>query len=166
MMRAKRPFEADQVRSVTVRLAPSVAEVVDNREIPDICLQHMVAVMLLDKTVSFHAAHDKSRMKEQAVLRQRAKVDLIRDEDLAKLLPVRVAVVEIDLADGTRLSERVAAVRGTPRNPMSRPEVIDKARDLMAPILGHETSARLIETILAIETITDVRQLRPLFQRG
>jgi 2-methylcitrate dehydratase PrpD len=166
MMRAKQPFEADQVRSVTVRLAPSVAEVVDDREIPDICLQHMIAVMLLDKTVSFHAAHDKSRMKQQAVLRQRAKVDLVRDEDLAKLLPVRVAVVDIDLADGTHLSERVAAVRGTPRNPMSRPEVIDKARDLMAPIVGDETSARLIDTIFAIETITDIRKLRPLLQRG
>src|SRR5215468_6958951 len=41
----KRPFATDQVRRVTVRLAPSVAAVVDNRDIPDICLQHMVAVM-------------------------------------------------------------------------------------------------------------------------
>src|SRR5438445_11568961 len=53
-IRSKRPFEADQVHRVTVRLAPSVAAVVDNRDIPDICLQHIVAVMLLDKTVSFH----------------------------------------------------------------------------------------------------------------
>src|SRR5258708_2498539 len=43
-IRNKRPFEADQVQRVTVRLAPSVAAVVDDRDIPDICLQHMVAV--------------------------------------------------------------------------------------------------------------------------
>jgi hypothetical protein len=36
----KRPFDADQVLSVTVRLAPSVAEVVDNRDIPDICTRN------------------------------------------------------------------------------------------------------------------------------
>jgi 2-methylcitrate dehydratase PrpD len=165
-IRAKHPFEADQVQRVTVRLAPSVGAVVDNRDIPDICLQHMVAVMLLDKTVSFHAAHDKPRMHDEAALRQRAKVDLVRDEELAKLLPVRVAIVEIDLADGSRLSERVSAVRGTPRNPMSRTEVIDKARDLMMPILGRGTCDRLIETVLKIETVPDVRQLRPLLQRG
>jgi 2-methylcitrate dehydratase PrpD len=165
-IRSKRPFEADQVRRVTVRLAPSVGAVVDNRDIPDICLQHMVAVMLLDKTVSFHAAHDKPRMQDSAALRQRAKVNLVPDEELAKLLPVRVAVVEIDLADGSHLAERVSAVRGTPRNPMSRTEVIDKARDLMAPILGREGSERLIEAVLAIETVSDVRQLRPLLQRG
>ena len=80
-----------------MRLAPSVADVVDNRDIPDICLQHMVAVMLIDKTVSFQAAHDKPRMQDAAVLKQRAKVNLVRDEELAKLLPARETVVEIEL---------------------------------------------------------------------
>jgi 2-methylcitrate dehydratase PrpD len=164
-IRNKRSFEADQVRRVTVRLAPSVAAVVDNRDIPDICLQHMVAVMLVDKTVSFHAAHDKPRMQDTAILRERAKVDLVRDGELVQFLPVRVAVVEIQLADGTRLSERISAVRGTPRNPMSRTEVMEKARDLTAPILGREKSARLIDTIYAIETVTDIRNLQPLLQR-
>src|SRR6202035_3924389 len=112
-----------------------VAKVVDNRDIPDICLQHMVAIMLLDKTVSFRGAHDKSRMQDPAAMRQRAKVNLVYDEDLNKLLPVRVAVVEIELSDGSLLSERVSAVRGTPRNPMGKAEVIDKARDLTAPVL-------------------------------
>jgi 2-methylcitrate dehydratase PrpD len=165
-IRGKHPFDADQVRRITVRLAPSVAAVVDNRDIPDICLQQMVAVMLLDKTVSFHAAHDKPRMNDPAVLAQRAKVNLVRDEALAKLLPVRVTTVEIELVDGTRLSERVEAVRGTPRNPMSRAEVIGKARDLIVPVLGGEISERLIETVYAIEAVADLRRLRPLLQRG
>ncbi len=164
--RNKKPFEADQVKRVTVRLAPSVATVVDNRDIPDICLQHMIAVMLLDKTVSFRAAHDKPRMQDPAALRQRAKVNLAHDQELAAFLPVRVAVVEIELTDGTVLAERVSAVRGTPRNPMTRAEVIAKARDLVAPILGREKSDQLIETVFAIETVTDVRSLRPLLQRG
>jgi 2-methylcitrate dehydratase PrpD len=165
-IRGKKPFEADQVKRVTVRLAPSVATVVDNRDIPDICLQHMVAVMLLDNTVSFHAAHDKPRLQDPATLRQRAKVSLVRDDDLTKLLPVRVAIVEIELTDGTRLSEHVSAVRGTPRNPMTRAEVIEKASDLTAPVLGRDPSKRLIETVFTIETVTDVRGLRRLLQRG
>jgi 2-methylcitrate dehydratase PrpD len=165
-IRARQPFAADQVRRVTVRLAPSVGKVVDNRDIPDICLQHMVAVMLLDKTVSFQAAHDKPRMRDAAALRERAKVSLVPDEELAKLLPVRVAVVEVELADGSRQSERVSAVRGTPRNPMARAEVVAKARDLIAPVVGREKADRLIETVYAIETLSDVRALRPLLQRG
>ncbi|MBV9565028.1 MAG: MmgE/PrpD family protein [Bradyrhizobium sp.] len=165
-IRGKQPFETDQVKKVTVRLAPSVAAVVDNRDIPDICLQHMVAVMLIDKTVSFHAAHDKPRMQDPAVLQQRAKIELVRDEELAKVLPAREAVVEIDLADGSHLLERVGAVRGTPRNPMTRNEVIDKARDLTAPVLGREPSMKLIETIFEIEKVADIHSLRRLLQRS
>jgi len=165
-IRGKKSFEADQVTKVTVRLAPSVASVVDNRDIPDICLQHMIAVMLIDKTVSFQAAHDKPRMQDAAVLKQRAKVNLVKDEELAKLLPARETVVEIELNDGAKLSERVAAVRGTPKNPMSRNEVVDKARDLISPVLGREQATRLIDVVFDMENQTDIRGLRKLLQRA
>jgi 2-methylcitrate dehydratase PrpD len=163
-LRAQRAFDADDVTSVVVRLAPTVGAVVNNRDIPDICLQHMVAVMLIDKTASFHAAHDKARMQDAVVLRQRRKVTYVPDPSLAALLPARVAVVEITLNDGTQLSERVEAVRGTVRNPMPRVEVVDKARDLIAPVLGPARTATLIETLFAIETVANVRMLRPLVQ--
>jgi 2-methylcitrate dehydratase PrpD len=136
-LRRQRAFEADDVQRVIVRLAPTVGAVVDNRDIPDICLQHMVAVMLIDKTASFAAAHDKPRMDDQTVRSHRAKVEYVPDQELARLLPVRVAVVEITLKDGTRLSDRVEAVRGTVRNPMTRDEIADKARDLMAPVAAR-----------------------------
>ena len=165
-IRRKRPFDANDVRSVAVRLAPSVGSVVDNRDIPDICLQHMVAVMLIDKTASFHAAHDKARMQDAEVLRQRSKVKYVADTALNRLLPVRVAIVEITLMDGTQLSEQVEAVRGTVRNPMPRNEVVDKARDLIAPVLGAATAEKLIETLLTIETVKDIRTLRPLLQKS
>src|SRR6202045_4833104 len=126
-IRGKRPFEANQVRRVSVHLAPAVATVVDNRDIPDICLQQMIAVMLLDKTVSFRGAHDKPRMQNPAAMRERAKVNLVYDQELSKLLPVRVAVVEIELTDGTLLNERVSAVRGTPGNPRPAPQGIEQA---------------------------------------
>ena len=126
----------------------------------------MVAIMLIDKTASFAAAHDVARMKDPEVLRQRAKVELVKYESLSALLPVRVAIVEITLNDGTVLSERVEAVRGTPRNPMTKPEVIAKCRDLIEPILGASKSSRLIDTIFNIESVSNIQALRPLLQTG
>jgi 2-methylcitrate dehydratase PrpD len=164
-IRERRPFEADTVGRVVVHLAPSVAAVVDNRDIPDICLQHMVALMLVDKTASFRAAHDAARMQDPAVLAQRQKVTLLRDAELVPFLPVRVAVVDIELTDGTRLSERVSAVRGTPRNPMCRAEVIAKARDLMAPVLGSTATTALIEAVYSVDELSDVRRLAALLRR-
>src|SRR6202022_103713 len=76
----KRPVYPDEVKTIVGRRAHTEARVVDNREMPDICLQHMVAVMLLDKTASFAAAHNKARMQDPGVLRLRAKVQLIPDE--------------------------------------------------------------------------------------
>jgi 2-methylcitrate dehydratase PrpD len=164
-LRRQRAFEADDVQRVIVRLAPTVGAVVDNRDIPDICLQHMIAVMLIDKTASFAAAHDKPRMDDQTVRSHRAKVEYVPDQELARLLPVRVAVVEITLKDGSRLSDRVEAVRGTVRNPMTRDEIAEKARDLMAPVLGRAQTQRLIDGVLSLDAARNLRPLASLLQR-
>ncbi len=162
----KQTIEPDAVKSIVVRLAHTEARTVNDREMPDICLQHMIAVMLLDKTASFAAAHDKARMSDPAVLKQRAKVQLIEDAELEKLEPARQAIVEITLADGSVLSHRVTAVRGTADNPMTRDEVVQKARELCVPIIGKGQTAALIEQILALETLKNVRDLRKVLQKA
>jgi 2-methylcitrate dehydratase PrpD len=105
-------------------------------------------------------------MQEPAVLRQRGKVRLAGDEALARLLPVRVAVVELTLSDGAYLTERVEAVRGTPRNPMTRIEIIEKCRGLVAPVIGTDKFNHLSEAIFALDSLADVRTLRPFLQRS
>ncbi len=166
LMLKKHPFTPDQVRHVVVRVATSEGALVNNREMPDICMQHMVAVMLIDKTASFRAAHDKARMNDPAVRKVRDKVELVLDPDLEKRLPRREANVTVTLTDGTQLTEHVDAVRGTTDNPMPREEVVAKCRDLMAPVLGAATCDKLIAQVLALETVGDVRTLRPLLQRS
>jgi 2-methylcitrate dehydratase PrpD len=166
ILRKQRPFEAEQVQQVTVHLATDEAGIVNNREIPDICLQHMVAVMLQDKTVTFRSAHDKARMQDPATMKERAKVKLVPEEQLERLMPLRVAIVEVTLTDGARLSQRVDNVRGTPENPMSREEIAAKARDLITPVLGVAKGTNLIQKIFELEGVKDIRELRPLLQRA
>jgi 2-methylcitrate dehydratase PrpD len=105
-------------------------------------------------------------MREPAVLRQRAKVDVLADPRIDARRPRREAIVELTLADGTQLTEWVRDVRGTADNPMTRDEVVDKARDLIAPVLGASTTSSLITKLLALETLRDVRELRPALQRS
>jgi hypothetical protein len=47
---------------------------------------------------------------------------------------------------------------------MSSEEVIAKARDLMAPVLGREKTATLIDRLFALEDVKDLRELGPLLQ--
>ncbi len=164
ILRKRHGFQAGQVQQVIVRVATREATVVNNREMPDICLQHMIAVMLVDGTVSFSSAHDKVRMKDAAILRERAKVQLISDEELEGRLPRREAIVEIIFNDNTHVRERVEAVRGTAENPMTREEVVAKSRDLIAPVFGMATCTNLIAAVFRLKNLKDIRELRPLLQ--
>jgi 2-methylcitrate dehydratase PrpD len=162
----QRSFTADDVQKVVVRIASDEANTVSNRDMPDICMEHMVAVMLLDKAVTFRSVHDRARMKDPAVLRHRAKVEVVADPRIDARRPRREAIVEVTLTDGTQLSEWVRDVRGTAENPMTREEVVAKARDLITPVLGASTCAALIEKVLTLESVKDVRELRPALQRS
>jgi 2-methylcitrate dehydratase PrpD len=161
----KRSFTAADVQKVVVRIASDEANTVSNREMPDICMQHMVAIMLLDKTVTFASAHDKARMQDPAVLRERAKVEVVADPRIDARRPRREAIVELSFIDGTQLSEWVRDVRGTAENPMTRDEVVAKARDLITPVLGATACSTLISKLLALEARRDVRELRPVLQK-
>jgi 2-methylcitrate dehydratase PrpD len=165
ILQKRHSFEANQVKQVIVRLAPLEKAIVDNRLLPDICIQHIMAMMLLDKTVSFRSTHDKQRMQDPAILRERAKVQVVPDEELGRRMPRRQATVEITLVDGTVLREHVDSVRGTAANPMTREEIVAKSRDLLAPVLGPAASAKIIEHVLGLENMKDVRELRPFLQR-
>jgi 2-methylcitrate dehydratase PrpD len=95
---------------------------VDNRNMPDICLQHMCAVMLLDGTVTFQSAHDQKRMRDRKVLALRRRIELRADDVLTRAMPSREGIVEIRLRDGREFKHHTKAVRGTADNPMTRGE--------------------------------------------
>jgi len=162
----KHQIDPEKVRTMTVTVATNEAKIVDNREIPDICMQHMMAVMLMDRIVTFKSAHDKARMTDAATLKHRAKVTLVGDEALERFMPRRAGIVAVTLTDGTKVTERVDDVRGTAENPMPREEVISKARDLIVPVLGAQTFDKLSARIFDLERLRSVRELRPLIQKA
>ncbi|MGH6895751.1 MAG: MmgE/PrpD family protein [Geminicoccaceae bacterium] len=155
---------AGDALSLTVRLPDDRMHLVDDREVPNLCVQHLLAVLLLDGGLGFRAAHDRARMRDPSILALRRRIRLVPDAELTRALPPRQAIVEIETPDGRRLAQRTRAVRGTPDNPMSRREVEAKAQDLLAPTLGAERARALTIEIRRIERQTTVRALRPLLQ--
>src|SRR5947209_884819 len=80
---------AEDLERLVVRVAPQGANTTDNRDMPDICMQHLCAVMLLDGTVSFRSSHDRARMQDRKVLELRRRIELRGDDELAKAMPRR-----------------------------------------------------------------------------
>jgi 2-methylcitrate dehydratase PrpD len=155
---------ADQVEKLTIRVAHRDKNTTDNRDMPDICMQHLCAVMLLDGTVTFKSSHEERRMRDTRVLELRRRIELVGDDALTKTMPARQGIVEIALRDGRSLRHHTVAVRGTAENPMTRAEVDAKSYDLMAPVLGKARARKLCDTVWNLETLSDVRRLRPLLQ--
>ena len=166
LIQQKHNLRPESVAKLTVRLTRDGAETVNNRLMPDINLQYIMAVMVLDGGLSFDAAHDYRRMKEKKVREMMARIELIGDESLFQPSAPRPAVVEVTTPGGESLREHVASSRGTPENPMSDEEVEKKALDLMAPVLGDARSRELIDKIRALESAATVRDLAGLLRKA
>jgi len=48
---------------------------------------------------------------------------------------------------------------------MTSEEVLAKARELMTPVLGTGNCSKLIERVMGLQNVKDIRELRPLLQR-
>ncbi|MEM8947908.1 MAG: MmgE/PrpD family protein [Pseudomonadota bacterium] len=133
--------------------------IVDNRDMPDVCLQHLVAVCLLDGGLSFETSHDKARMADPAVLALRKKMTAIPSQELTIARPARQAILEIRTQGGREYRHHTKTVRGTPSNPMPAEEVEAKALDLLAPVIGKTAAVSLIDAVWTLESLEDVKAL-------
>lgn len=159
-------FGAEDIAGITARLPDDRAYIVDDREMPDVNLQHLLSVMILDGGLSFAVSHDEERMRDPAVLALKEKVTLVPEAFLTEARPERQAIVEVTLTDGRKLEKRTYAVRGTPDNPMETREVEEKARGLLEPVIGAEHTEGLIGAVAGIGALASVRELRAYLTAG
>src|SRR5262249_17266824 len=136
LMQAEKPA-LDAIAAIRVQLPARSARTVDNAPMPDVNVQHLMALLLVDGGLTFQSVHDHDRMQDRAVLAVRSRIELVPSQELMEARPRRQAIVEIALRDGRQLTHRTIAVRGTADNPMTRQEVEAKALDLIAGPLGR-----------------------------
>jgi 2-methylcitrate dehydratase PrpD len=161
---AEHQIRADQIDRITARLPESGAHTVNDREMPDINLQYVFAVTLLDGRLTFEAAHSFERMKDPGVLELRKRVTVIGDPELTRARPEGQSIVQVTTRDGRRLEKRVTTFKGRSENPLTTGEVEEKARELLEPVLGQTRTRQLMDAIEKLETVASVRDLRPLLR--
>jgi 2-methylcitrate dehydratase PrpD len=157
-------LKAADVRRLVARIPDDRLHMVDNRAMPDICLQHLLALTLVDGGLTFASSHDYARMSDPAVLALRRRIEAAPSAELTRAVPARQAIIEIDTAAGTHLVHRTRAVRGTPENPMERTDIAAKAHDLIEPVIGPARAAALVDSVWTLERLESVRALPPLLQ--
>jgi 2-methylcitrate dehydratase PrpD len=146
-----------------VRLPADGAGIVDNSSMPDVNLQYIIAVALIDGGVSFAASHSRERMADAQIRAVKERVQLVADRKLMDPAAPRSGLVEVTLKDGRTVQHFTKFPPGTKENPVSTEALNAKVRDLIAAVLGPERAAKLIERVNNLEDVRDVRDLRPLF---
>ena len=152
----------DKVKRIHVHLPPQGAQIVNNRAIPNINCQYIIAVILLDGELTFEAAHAYERMADPKVRAVQSCVNLIADPQFSAQESQRPGLVRVHLRDGRVVEKLVPAVRGTADNPMTRVEIETKCLDLLKDVLGVKRGNSLIGSLWGLEKLNSVRDLRPL----
>lgn len=160
-LRRQHGLTPDNVEKITVSLPEDGARVVNDRAMPDINCQHIIALALVEGTVSFEDSHSYKKMSDPRVRAAKSRVQLVADKALMDRAAPRSGRVEVTLKDGRSVSHFTRHAPGTPENPMDTEQVNAKARLLMAPVLGAKNAEAVIARINALESLKDVRELRP-----
>lgn len=150
----------ETIADVCAELPSLGARVVTGRDMPNVDVAHLLSVMLVDGTLTFASSHDIARMSDPAVRAAATRVRIVASKDMEP--KAREAIVTVLTTDGRRFREHVREVRGTPRNAMDELEITAKARDLIEPVLGEPRTAQLIQTVLSIDVLGDVRAIGAL----
>jgi 2-methylcitrate dehydratase PrpD len=151
----------ENVERITVRLPEDGARIVNNRSMPDVNCQHMIAMALVDGTVSFASTHSYQRMSDPAVLAVKERVKLVADPGLMDPEAPRSAKVEVVLKDGRTLNHFTPHAFGTRQNPMDTKSVNAKVQGLLLPVLGPARTKAVIQRVNGLEGLANVRELLP-----
>ena len=171
IMRAHGTMASD-VASIDVRLPTQGKYIVDNRAMPDICLQYILSVLLLDGQVTFESSHDYERQRSAQVRELMGRIRAIADPSLdapaggtgAGSRRTWVTILSVNTRDGRTLTERVDAPRGTHENPISWDELTGKTFMVLRNVMGADRITDLVGWVRNVEAAASARELRPFLE--
>jgi len=153
-------FKAADIEKIIAKMPDKELEIVNNRPMPDISVQHLLSVMVIDNKLTFKSAHDFARMKDPQVLKMRSKVLAVGDESLTDVQRRWRCVMEVHLKNGTVLHGQTMAAKGSFENPLNINEEKEKAMDLIGPILGKPRSLELLDYLWNIDQVKNMASIQ------
>jgi 2-methylcitrate dehydratase PrpD len=158
-LRREHSLTPANVARIVARLPEDGALIVSNRAMPDVNIQYVLAVGLIDGTISFEDSHSQARMKDPQVLAVKERVELVADRTLLDPAAPRSGRVEVTLRDGRTVTHFTRHPPGTKENPLDTNGVNEKARGLIEPVLGPDRTNGIIRTVNQMDTLGNIRDL-------
>ncbi len=161
----EQPLDIDEIKEINVFTYGMAAIAVGKGIAPgdtfvnaQFSIPYVVAVCILDGALGPKQLTEK-RMGDPNLLALAGKVAVRMDDELNKIYPEKTSSrVEIILNDGRRCIKQVDIPKGDPRDPMEAADLAEKVR-FFAGERNREKTERIIEMVLNLENITDIREL-------
>jgi 2-methylcitrate dehydratase PrpD len=155
-------FDPSMVASIEVRMLPFAASVTsDPRPASSsrarFSVEHCVAEVLRTGRLDLQSFATET-LRDPVTERLRACTTVVPDGAVGK----RGARVTVTMADGTTLQRQVSSNRGTPDNPLSDQELVDKLEFVARGRIPDRTTAELLELVWGLDRVADAAVLPPL----
>ncbi|WP_084419750.1 MmgE/PrpD family protein [Henriciella litoralis] len=146
----------ETVESIVMEM-PGRWDAFRNAEMPALNLRYLASIILIDGRLDLVSAQDRDRFNNDAKVRAlMEKMDVIHAPDLeVKEGETRTEPARVTLVDGKTGETKlfVPWVRGFPSHPMTRQDVLDKAMELLWPVVGKPRAKDVIDTVMDIENV-------------
>jgi 2-methylcitrate dehydratase PrpD len=123
-------------------------------------MEFCMAILLLERKAGLAQFTDEvvSRPDVQALIE---KIDFVVDDDAERAgYHKMTTIIDIELADGRKISGRADFGKGSPANPMSYDEVADKFRECAEHArLKRETADSIVAMVRDLETLPAIDRL-------
>ena len=103
-------------------------------------------------------------MRDPQVLALKQRVTLVADAALMDPAAPRSGRVAVTLRDGRTVAHFTKHPPGTRENPLDASAVSDKARGLMAPVIGNARADAVVERVHALDRLASIRDLVTLLR--
>jgi 2-methylcitrate dehydratase PrpD len=120
-----------------------------------ISAHYTAAVILYDRALTL-AQFEPSRYDDPALKRAAAEqVEVVADPALSGVQ----STAEIEMSDGSKLSARCEHPRGSPENPLSRAQIVDKLRTYAPDRISAGAMDEVVRSVDRLEDLASVRRL-------
>src|SRR6058998_3312339 len=165
--------ERVEVKSMTIESHDASVDIIgsepekwkpETRETADHSLPYITAIALIDGEVT-DRQFQPERFMDPKIWKFLENVTVQRNNELSSLYAKAVAnIVHVTLKDGRMLTKRVDYPLGNAKNPVSDVELERKFLHLVAPALGRDHCARILQRAWALEEEDGVHYLMKLLR--
>jgi 2-methylcitrate dehydratase PrpD len=162
----EKPFKLKDIKSAQIRLAPTVFNLHGKlskykAKFDALISAHYTAAIIIQDHVLTLDQFTPERYDDPVIRKAAAElIDIQADESLKDVQ----ATVDIELADGTRISKRCEFPRGSFENRLTRAQIETKLRTYAKGRISASAADRIIAGVANLENLGSVRELMQMLR--